>query len=310
MRNGFKHLKILRTQPVHRSRYAIPMSDKSEKLAFRLGDILTRLFMGEVLCLDCLADEYQVSEKTLRRDFNERLVNAPIVRTDEGYKLDPATRTNGNASLNKALNDIGLASLLPVGYPLNGNNAVLFKNLQSESIEKFDGLFRKLTDAIISSSIINLTHEDKTAEQVHPYKLVNDRGIWYLAAIHSGQLHSYRLANISQIRVHVDKYKPSSKVFEKINRQGMEWLTEEDTNVVIQVDQTVAHCFLDTPVLPNQQLLKELSDGSLLISSRVSRLSDILPLLKSWMPQLEVLSPMSLKLELVRELYASLERCK
>ncbi|MBF4313297.1 DeoR family transcriptional regulator, partial [Vibrio anguillarum] len=54
------------------------MSDKSEKLAFRLSDILTRLFMGEVLSIEQLMRDYQVSEKTLRRDFNERLIKAPI----------------------------------------------------------------------------------------------------------------------------------------------------------------------------------------------------------------------------------------
>ncbi|MDF4994795.1 WYL domain-containing protein [Vibrio parahaemolyticus] len=63
-------------------------------------------------------------------------------------------------------------------------------------------------------------------------------------------------------------------------------------------------------MLPHQQLLKELSDGSLLVSSRVSRLSDILPLLKSWIPQVEVLSPVSLKLELIRDLHATLDRYK
>ncbi|MBF4217644.1 DeoR family transcriptional regulator, partial [Vibrio anguillarum] len=56
------------------------MSDKSEKLAFRLSDILTRLFMGEVLSIEQLMRDYQVSEKTLRRDFNERLIKAPITK--------------------------------------------------------------------------------------------------------------------------------------------------------------------------------------------------------------------------------------
>nr|MBF4323233.1 transcriptional regulator [Vibrio anguillarum] len=35
---------------------------------------------------------------------------------------------------------------------------------------------------------------------------------------------------------------------------------------------------------------------------------DVIPTLKAWMPKLEVLSPVSLKLELIRELNASLER--
>ena len=42
--------------------------------------------MGEVLSPEQLVTDYQVSEKTLRRDFNERLVNAPIIRTNVGYR--------------------------------------------------------------------------------------------------------------------------------------------------------------------------------------------------------------------------------
>ncbi|MCG7584954.1 YafY family protein [Photobacterium sp. OFAV2-7] len=286
------------------------MSDKSEKLAFRLGDILTRLFMGEVLPPEQLESDYQVSEKTLRRDFNERLVNAPIIRTNEGYRLDPATRTSGNQNHQKLLHDIGLSALLPKQYPFNEQATVLFKNPRSELPEQYGSLFKVLAEAISNHGIIDLTHDGKLTEQVHPYRLVNDRGIWYLAATHSGQLYSYRLAKISQVHRQEDKYTPSRKVHEEIHRQGMEWLTADNAEVLVQVDQEIASRFLEASILPNQQLLKELSDGSLLISSRVSRLSDILPLLKSWMPQLEVLSPASLKLELIRELYASLDRCK
>ena len=82
------------------------------------------------------------------------------------------------------------------------------------------------------------------------------------------------------------------------------------SEVLVQVDREVAPRFLESMILPHQQLLKELSDGSLLVSSRVSRLSDILPLLKSWIPQVEVLSPVSLKLELIRDLHATLDRYK
>ncbi|EFO45110.1 WYL domain-containing transcriptional regulator [Vibrio parahaemolyticus] len=297
-------------QPVQGKPYASSMSDKSEKLALRLGDILTRLFMGEVLSPEQLVADYQVSEKTLRRDFNERLVNAPIIRTNEGYRLDPVTRNNGNANTNKVLHDTGLSALLPNHYKFNGHTPVLFKNPRSESIGKFDALFRQLTEVITTHSVIDLTYNGKTFESAHPYRLVNDRGIWFLAATYCDQLHSYRLPNISRIHRREDKYKPSQKVHEEIYKQGMEWLTPDDAEVLVQVDREAAPHFLESMILPHQQLLKELSDGSLLVSSRVSRLSDILPLLKSWMPQVEVLSPVSLKLELIRDLHATLDRYK
>ncbi|WP_457921458.1 WCX domain-containing protein [Vibrio harveyi] len=88
----------------------------------------------------------------------------------------------------------------------------------------------------------------------------------------------------------------------------MEWLTAEKADVLLQVDADITEFFLDGMILPNQQILKELEDGSLLISSRVTKLGDVIPTLKAWMPKVEVLSPVSLKLELIRELNASLER--
>lgn len=266
--------------------------------------------MGEVLSPEQLVADYQVSEKTLRRDFNERLVNAPIIRTNEGYRLDPIIRSQGNLNINKVLYDIGLSELLPKHYKLNGHAPVLFKSPRSERTDKFDALFKQLTEVIAAQVVIDLNYNQKPFESVHPYRLVNDRGIWYLAATYSDQLHSYRLRNISQIHLREDKYKPSQKVHEEIHRQGMEWLTPDDAEVLVQVDREVAPRFLERTILPHQQLLKELSDGSLLVSSRVSRLSDILPLLKSWIPQVEVLSPVSLKLELIRDLHATLDRYK
>ncbi len=266
--------------------------------------------MGEVLSPEQLVADYQVSEKTLRRDFNERLVNTPIIRTNEGYRLDPIIRSQGNLNINKVMYDIGLSELLPKHYKLNGHAPVLFKNPRSERTDKFDALFKQLTEVIAAQVVIDLNYNEKPFESVHCYRLVNDRGIWYLAATYSDQLHSYRLRNISQIHLREDKYKPSQKVHEEIHRQGMEWLTPDNAEVLVQVDRDVAPRFLEGTILPHQQLLKELSDGSLLVSSRVSRLSDILPLLKSWIPQVEVLSPVSLKLELIRDLHATLDRYK
>ncbi|HBN6184657.1 TPA: WYL domain-containing transcriptional regulator [Vibrio parahaemolyticus] len=284
------------------------MSDKSEKLAFRLSDILTRLFMGEVLSIEQLMRDYQVSEKTLRRDFNERLIKAPITKCEEGYRLAPVSRI-ATPNIQKAMNDSGLSLLVPKGLSFNSAyQNLLFKNPRTEHTEKFEATFRTLSDAITSKSMINLTYQGQVIESVHPYRLVNDRGLWYLAATHSGILYSYRLCKISQIYRREDKYKPSPKVRESINSQGMEWLTAEKADVLLQVDADIAECFINDTLLPNQQILKELDDGSLLISSRVTKLADVIPTLKAWMPKIEVLSPVSLKLELIRELNASLER--
>ncbi|MBN8147871.1 DeoR family transcriptional regulator, partial [Vibrio vulnificus] len=51
-----------------------------DTLAKRLGIILTRLNTGARLYLEELSREFGVSERTLQRDFNERLNYLPIQR--------------------------------------------------------------------------------------------------------------------------------------------------------------------------------------------------------------------------------------
>ncbi len=289
-------------------RYDSKMNDKSEKLALRLGDILTRLYRGEVLSISWLMEEYGVSEKTLRRDFNQRLVNAPIVKVEDGYRLETQIHS-GTTTTQRIFDESGLSSLLPSKFNISTSpSTVLFKNPRIEDSQKYDGVFAQLNGAINSRTVIDLTYKDRLIPQLHPYRLVNDRGIWYLSGVATGQLYSYRIAKISQIHTTEDKYNPDPKVLENIRRVGMEWLTAENAEVLLQVDAEIASRFVDGVILPNQQVLKELSDGSLLVSSRVSKLGEIMPILKQWMPRIEVLSPTTLKLELMRELYASLER--
>ncbi len=45
-----------------------------DKILYRLINIISRLSDGEILYKDALALEFNVSTKTIQRDFNERLV--------------------------------------------------------------------------------------------------------------------------------------------------------------------------------------------------------------------------------------------
>ena len=54
------------------------MSDnrsRHDRLAVRLSLIISRLMAGESLSLKTLSDEFGVTERTLQRDFHQRLVH-------------------------------------------------------------------------------------------------------------------------------------------------------------------------------------------------------------------------------------------
>lgn len=58
-----------------------------DKLAMRLGIILTKLFSGHRINQKTLAEEFKVTERTIQRDLNQRLMYLPIERHSSDYHL-------------------------------------------------------------------------------------------------------------------------------------------------------------------------------------------------------------------------------
>ncbi|HIQ27498.1 MAG TPA: DeoR family transcriptional regulator, partial [Sulfurovum sp.] len=66
-----------------------------DKTLLRLNTILSRLNDGETLSVKALAEDFNVSERTIQRDFNQRLITLyPIYqekrlwRMQKGFKLE------------------------------------------------------------------------------------------------------------------------------------------------------------------------------------------------------------------------------
>ena len=68
------------TDPAHRH----------DRLALRLSVIISRLLAGESLSLKALSGEFGVSERTLRRDFSQRLLHLDLTGDNGCWRL----RTN------------------------------------------------------------------------------------------------------------------------------------------------------------------------------------------------------------------------
>lgn len=287
-----------------------------DTLAKRLGIILTRLNTGEKLHLEELSHEFAVSERTLQRDFNERLNYLPIKRNGACYYLDP--KVLGRQSNNEVallLMNMGLDSLFSGKHYLSHgvlNNQrtppFLFKNPRIENISKNTLVFEKLIEAVQRQRIISYDYHDLNYNEIHPYRLVNDKGIWLLACTYQGRPESHRVADIRELTSYQDNYKPDPFIQESIINQGLDRFGVSAVEVVVQIDGDVALNFLDEKPLPSQRTLKELGDGSVLVSCYASSTNKLLPILKAWIPYIEVLSPDSLRHELVRDLHASLER--
>lgn len=287
-----------------------------DTLAKRLGLILTRLNTGERLTLADLSMEFNVTQRTLQRDFNERLNYLPIERDGSTYFIDVKyLGRQGKQDIKPILTMLGLSSIFPsfdaLSFTRLNDNQVapfLFRELKIEDVSSYEETFKLLTSAIQNNQIIRFCYKQKTYRDVNPYRLVNDRGWWYLAAIHNDTLKSYKVAQVSKVDVASQHFKRRKEVDDHVIDGSMIWLTDSPIEVVLRIDTSIASHFRNTNILPEQKLLKILDDDSLLVTSTITNQKQIIPILKYWLPDIEILSPVELKQSLLYELQFSIDQ--
>ena len=72
--------------------------------------------------------------------------------------------------------------------------------------------------------------------------------------------------------------------------------------MVLKVSRDAAPYFLRRKLVPAQETVRHLEDGSLLVSSRVAHPNQILPIVRYWVPNVRIVSPDALQDEMERGL--------
>ena len=80
------------------------------------------------------------------------------------------------------------------------------------------------------------------------------------------------------------------------------WFGQEKQEVILTVHADVALHFQQRQLLPEQQVIKKLDDGGLLLSSRITHITQILPLVRYWIPHLKIVNPEGLQDEMEKDL--------
>ena len=133
---------------------------------------------------------------------------------------------------------------------------------------------------------------------VDPYKLVNLKGVWYLAARHDDKLKTFSFARIGALMATDESFEPDAQMLERIRTEEGVWLSERTLEVVITVDAQAAPYFKRRRLIANQVIVKELADGGLIVSARVGHANQVLPIVRYWMPHLRIVSPVEMQTEL------------
>lgn len=293
--------------------------DAQDTIAFRLTEILRRLNEGKKLDPHALVEEFGVNLRTVQRDLNERFAFLDLDKIDGLYSVNQVhLGTLSFKDVERFANLAGLHGLHP-RLSTDFLKSILDNRLQSallirghnyEDIQEKEPLFNRLKHAIEECHAISyeyLKHEGpKMVEAVHPYKLVNQDGIWYLAATDAGQLKSYAFSKIDRLLVSPDTFTPDPAIIQKVNEEDSVWLNLHKTEVVLKVAKHAAGYFMRRKLIGGQKIVKELEDGGLIVSGLIAHEDQILPIVRQWLPSIHIISPEGLQTKLEDQLRAYL----
>lgn len=295
-----------------------------DKLAYRLVTILQKLNDGEKLDPSALAREFNVNVRTIQRDFNDRLSFLPLEKNGGRYSVD-ATYLGGRMGydeMERFATLAGLQRLFPALnkqflreiFDLRMQDTFMVQSPQFEDAGVFQEAFRTLQKAISDRLEVSFRYQKADGRKLvraHPYKLINHVGIWYLAAAdqdHGGKIKAYTLGKIDAIFVGDTLFTIDAAVQTMLHEEDSIWLTPHKTEAVLKVEAPVAHYFKRRKLIASQKIVKELDCGGLHVSGKFAHPSQVIPIVRYWIPHVRILSPDTWQADLEQQLSVYLQK--
>ncbi|MBD8008101.1 MULTISPECIES: helix-turn-helix transcriptional regulator [Acinetobacter] len=285
-----------------------------ERLAERLASILTKLNIGHQLNVQELAREFQVSTRTIERDFDRLNSYLPLIQDEhtKRYYLEPSYL--GRFKLQDIQNFAQLSGISDL-YPTldmsfirelldeRANQVFSAKGYYFEDAKQFAEHFKLLAGAIYKRQQIELLYSDQV-RIIQPYRLIHHHGIWYLAGVIQGELKTYRLSQLQQVKLvfKAESFEHDSEVLKMLTDEDSIWFGRQKQQVLVKVQPAVTVFFKERRLFPEQQIEQELESGELLISCQIRHEMQLLPLVRYWLPYVKIIEPIHFQQKLEQDL--------
>ena len=276
--------------------------NKHDKIATRLSLILTKFNNGEKLSVEALATEFNVTTRTIQRDLNERFADIPLKKENKLYFLD--AHYLGKVTFDD-INNFAHFSGVNKMFPSFGNeflqhlldrnvaDTYLIKTHNFEDIKHKIDDFNLIEKAIIEQKVLKLLYREQKRE-VYPYKFANVKGIWYLVALQNGVIKTFTFTKITHLQIFDKSFVVDHSILEKIENEESLWFSNQKTEVILKVKHSVAEYFLRRKILPCQQILEKCKDGGLMVLTQMTFEEEILQMVRYWIPNVRIVSPVTL----------------
>ncbi len=291
------------------------------KKIMRLMFILNKLNgSGKVRSAE-LCEEFNVNIRTIQRDL-ELLNKAgfPVMSLEkgvytftEGFSLKKLMLTNEEASLISFFHEIADS--------LGKNFSESFRSLSNKLLSRDDDspfyikipatqahmknfpFVKELEQAIDECQKVSLTNASLKGNEVFklsPVKIVNFEGFWYLLAMPEGKraFWKFRSEKIKGLELLSENFDPPRDLKAMLDRSVNIWFSgDPGEKIILEIDKDSAHYFKKKIYFPEQRIVKEKKDGTLVIESRAN-FNEVMRTIIHWIPDIRVISPKDLDMKI------------
>ncbi|MBF0216117.1 MAG: WYL domain-containing protein [Candidatus Omnitrophica bacterium] len=306
-----------------------------DKKIFRLWAVLNRLDTGKKVFSAELANEFDVSIRSIQRDIELlNMVGFPVMpcgkgcyKFVEGFNLGRMMLTEEDATL--------IAFLYDIARSLGTKFEESFKSFQNKItggdhrspyyLKAFDGIKLKaeypfadtLTEAVSGNTCLRLSYASGKGKgevkeyECQPLKIIFYEGFWYLLAKCGNEtiMRKFRLDKMKEVKPVDKSFKIPDNLKRILDESVNVWFDgDRNMKVTLEVSQEVAEFFKKRNYFPKQRIVKERANGDIVIESLVSCDMEIIPTILSWIPWVKVVAPIEIKEKIEERIRAYLRK--
>ncbi len=282
---------------------------------YRTIEILKSLNDGKRLCISHLSLEYEVSERTIRRDFEliRELFGDFMSKDGECYMAYEKVLLEDILS---ATDLMTLANIVNIFDITNSDSIVSdktkaliakstalydFKSRPFENMKNRD-ILKKLEHAIKFKKEIKLayqTERTKTHRTFHPYKILFLNENFYLVGdnVSKSQFEFLSISMVVEVSYTTKSFFTHKDTVEFIEKIQTPWAVygKEDIIVRVRVDKRIRRFFILKEYLPSQKIISYFDNGDLEVEYSVTNLRELEELIVKWLPSIRIIRPRHLK---------------
>jgi predicted DNA-binding transcriptional regulator YafY len=280
----------------------------------RLIIIIQKLYEGESVSVSGLAEEFGVSTKTIQRDLNERLHMIPLKkegqkwRLEDGYSIQKARSIEDKITLDAMTlvahsvgEEFGRRAHALISKIKNDDESHFYSKKILEDLSADYELIQSIQMAISGNLAVSFGYGQKY-KTVKPYKIVNFDGYWYLYAedVLEDKFKTFYIKSIHSFRLETGNFEQNTDALNRLEKALNVWFepNSELFEIRLLVRPAIAKYFERRPISTTQKIITTRPNGDVEMSVLVSSEKEALYEIKKWIPDIAVISPKSLALQM------------